>query len=88
MWPTSVAIPVAVTTIVPAPRVTFVEKFEFYPSLENIDDFRFRLESTLSMGLVQNLSLNFSILDIFDTKPASNVDRNELVVRSSLGLSF
>ena len=71
-----------------APRVTFAEKFEFYPSLENIEDFRFRLESTLSLAIVQNLSLNFSVLDIFDTQPARTVDRNELLVRSSLGLSF
>lgn len=71
-----------------APKVTFTEKFEFYPSLERIEDFRFRLESTLSLAIVQNLSLNFSILDIYDTKPARTVDRNELLVRSSLGLSF
>jgi putative salt-induced outer membrane protein YdiY len=71
-----------------AQRVTFTEKFEFYPSLERIEDFRFRFESTLSVGIVQNLSLNFSVLDIFDTKPARTVDRNELLVRSSVGLSF
>jgi len=70
------------------PRVTFTEKFEFYPSLESAKDFRFRLESILSVGIVQNLSLNFSVLDIYDTKPARTVDRNELLVRSSLGLSF
>jgi len=69
-------------------RVTFTEKYEFYPSLERAADFRFRLESTLSVGVVQNMSLNLSILDIFDTQPASNVDRNELMVRSSVGLSF
>jgi putative salt-induced outer membrane protein YdiY len=71
-----------------APQVTFTEKFEFYPTLESIEDFRFRFESTLSLGIVQNLSINFSVLDIYDTKPARTVDRNELLVRSSLGLSF
>jgi hypothetical protein len=71
-----------------APRVTWTEKFEFYPNLENIEDFRFRFETTLAFGLVQNLTLNFSVLDIYDTQPARNVDRNELMVRSSLGLSF
>jgi len=71
-----------------APRITFTEKFEFYPSLESIDEFRFRLESTLSLAVVQNLSLNFSVLDVFDTNPARNVNRNELLVRSSLGISF
>lgn len=71
-----------------APRVTFSEKFEFYPSLERMDDFRLRFESTLSFGIVQNVSVNFSVLDVFDTRPARNVDRNEFLFRSSLGLTF
>lgn len=71
-----------------ADRVTWTEKFEFYPNLDSPEDHRMRFESTLSFGLIQNLSLNFSVLDIFDTQPAPNVDQNELLVRSSLGFSF
>jgi putative salt-induced outer membrane protein YdiY len=71
-----------------SPKLTWTERFEFYPSLSSNDDFRLRIESTLSLGLSQHLSLNISVLDIFDTQPARGVDENEIMFRTALGVSF
>jgi hypothetical protein len=69
-------------------RLTFIEKVEFFPQVEDLQQYRLRFESTLSYGFWQNLSLNLSVLDLYDTKPASGVPPNDLQIRSSLGITF
>jgi hypothetical protein len=56
--------------------------------VENVEEFRARAEATLSFGIWQNVSLNLSVLDLYDTQPAQNVPNNELQVRSSVGIAF
>jgi len=68
--------------------LTASEKFEFFPQVEDFGQYRFRFESTLSYGFWQNLSLNLTVLDMYDTQPAANVPNNDLQFRSSLGITF
>ncbi len=70
------------------PRVTFVKKAEFFPRIEDLGEFRVRLEASLSYGLWQNLALKLSVLDLYDTDPASGVEHNELRIRSLLEFTF
>ncbi|MCU0784410.1 MAG: DUF481 domain-containing protein [Verrucomicrobia bacterium] len=70
------------------PHMTLVEKAEFFPRAENPGEFRARLDATLSLAILQNLSLNLSVLDLYDTNPALGVDNNEVQIRSSLGINF
>jgi len=67
--------------------VKFVEKFEFFPR-SNSSEYRARAESTISYALWHNLSLNFTLLDFYDTQPAAGVPSNDLQVHSSVGLTF
>lgn len=71
-----------------APRLSFTEQFEFFVNSENSSQFRFKFDSTFSYKLIENLSLNFSVLDLYDTNPAPSVDKNELMFRSSIGVTF
>jgi len=64
------------------------EKFEFFPQAENLGQYRARFESTLSYALLLHLSLDLTVLDTYDTQPAAGVDRNELQIRTSLGVKF
>lgn len=70
------------------PRVTFVEKAEVFPRVEDPGEFRARVEASLSFGLWQNLALKLSVLDLYDTNPANGVEQNEVRIRSSLEFSF
>jgi hypothetical protein len=63
------------------------EKFEFFPRVD-LEQYRFRFETTLRYWLVQNLSLNLTVLNLYDSDPARNVDRNDLQIRSALGFKF
>lgn len=71
-----------------APRLSFSEKFEFFVNAEDVSQFRFRLDATFSYKLIENLSLNLSVIDLYDTDPAPTVDQNELMIRSSIGITF
>jgi putative salt-induced outer membrane protein YdiY len=70
------------------PRLSFIEKFDFYLNSSDSENFRFRLDATASYKLVENLSLNLSVLNLYDTDPAPKVDKNELQVRSTVGIAF
>jgi putative salt-induced outer membrane protein YdiY len=71
-----------------APRLSFTEKFEFFVNAEEFSQFRFRFDSTFSYQLIENLSLNLSVVDLYDTDPAPTVDENEFQIRSSIGITF
>lgn len=71
----------------PLKQLTLTEKCEFFPQV-NLEEYRARLESTVSYGFWQNLSLNLSLLNLYDTQPASGVPNNDLQIRSSLGITF
>jgi putative salt-induced outer membrane protein YdiY len=71
-----------------APRLSFSEKFEFFVNAEDTSQFRFRLDSTFSYKLIENLSLNLTVIDLYDTDPAPEVDKNEFQIRSSIGITF
>ena len=42
----------------------------------------------MSYKLIENLSLNLSLLDQYDTDPAPKVGQNELQIRSTIGITF
>ncbi len=67
--------------------LTFDEKFELFPQMD-FQEYRFRFESNLRYWLLQNLSFNLTVLDIYDTEPAKDVGRNDLQIRSSIGVKF
>ncbi len=71
-----------------AERLTATHRFEYFNNSNDLNEFRFRLDSTISYALWKNLSLNLTVLDMYDTDPAPNVNRNELLMRSSIGLTF
>jgi putative salt-induced outer membrane protein YdiY len=70
------------------PRLTVTEKLELFPRVEDPGDFRARFEATLSYALWQNLEVNLTVLDLYESRPAPNVSKNELQIRSSLGVKF
>jgi putative salt-induced outer membrane protein YdiY len=67
--------------------LTFDEKVEFFPKVE-LQEYRFRLEANLRYWLLENLSFNLTVLDLYDTQSPPNVGKNDLQIRSSIGLKF
>ena len=72
----------------PGKLLTLAQKMEYLPRVEDLEEYRFRFESTLSYALMLNLSLNLSVVNFYDTQPVPGVPPNDLQVRTSLGVKF
>ncbi len=66
-------------------RFSMDQKLEYFLSPAQA---RARFEGNLKYLLLQNLSLNLTVEDLYDTQPADSVSQNELRIRSSLGIIF
>ncbi len=69
-------------------KIIFEEKMAFMPRLDDFSAYRLRLEGTLKFLVLQNLSLNFTLMNLFDSRPAPGISRNDLQIRSTLGVRF
>ena len=70
------------------PRLSWDEKFEYMPRIEDPSHYRMRFETNLRYAMLQNVFLNLSLIDIYDSRPANRVRKNDLQVRSSIGVKF
>lgn len=70
------------------PRLTWDEKLEYLPSIEEPELYRIRFEMNLRYAMLQNLFLNLSLIDTYDSQPAAGVTQNDLQLRSSIGVKF
>ena len=69
-------------------QMNLTEKYEYFPRVGYATQYRMRFESTLSYALMLNVSLNFSVIDLYDTQPTVGVPNNDLQLRTSVGLKF
>ncbi len=70
------------------PKVTFTQRLDFLPLFEDLGEYQLRAEGNLGLGIVRSLSVNLTLLDLYDSQPAPNVPNNELQFRMSLGVTF
>ena len=69
-------------------RVSLDEKVEYFPLVEDPTQYRFRAEANIHYNLLKHVTLNFSVVEFYDTQPAVGAEHSDLQVRSSLGVTF
>jgi len=69
-------------------RLFLDHKFEFYPRFTDIGEYRMRFEANLRYLLSNTLNLNLTVIDLYDTQPATSVTRNDLLLRATLGFKY
>jgi putative salt-induced outer membrane protein YdiY len=69
------------------PKIRWDEKVEFFPEL-SLSEYRSRLETNLSYLLKQNLTLSLNLIDQYDTGVPAGVSKNDLQIRSLVGVKF
>jgi hypothetical protein len=70
------------------PRITFTQRCTLLSRVDDLGEMQLRFEGNLAFGLVKNLTLNLTGIELYDTRPVPGVTRNEFQLRSSLGLTF
>jgi hypothetical protein len=69
-------------------KLSLEHRFDYQPSVEDSGQYRLRGEATIRYWLWTNISLNVTVADSYDTKPAPDVPPNDLQIRSTLGFKF
>lgn len=69
-------------------QFTFDEKVEYLPQWNEPKEFKLRVEANLRYWLRANLSLNLTLINIFDTITAPGVQQNDLQIKSTVGVKF
>ena len=69
-------------------KLTADAKIEFFPNVEEFGEYRLRLENNWRYPLTDRLSLDFVVIDLYDTLAPADVRRNDLQIRSTLGIKF
>jgi Protein of unknown function, DUF481 len=70
------------------PKIRWDEKAEFFPDVEDVSQYRVRLETNLSYLLKQNLTLTLNVIELYDTALPAALSKNDLEIRSLLGIKF
>lgn len=70
------------------PQFSFDEKAEYMPELDDLHMYKVRMEANVRYWLNSSLSLNFTVINLYDTMTAPGVGQNDLQVRSSIGMKF
>lgn len=70
------------------PKITLTEKLTFLPLFHEMGEYQLRLEGNIGFGIVQHVSLNFTVRNLYDSQPAPGVPNNEFQFRSTLGVTF
>lgn len=78
----------ATWTIDPKGKWFLDQKVDYLPQFSGIENFQARVEVNLRYLLLANLTLNFTAINFYDTQPAPGVSRNDLLLRSSIGVKF
>jgi putative salt-induced outer membrane protein YdiY len=69
-------------------RLRVDQKIEFYPGIDNFADYRVRAEGNLRYLLKENITLSFNLINTYDTTVPPTVSKNDLQIRSLIGLKF
>jgi putative salt-induced outer membrane protein YdiY len=64
------------------------EDFTFYPSLDNLNDYRFRSETDLTNQISARWALKISYIDSFNSVPPLSVKKNDYTFVTSLQYTF
>jgi hypothetical protein len=70
------------------PRLSWDERLEYLPALDDPSIYRVRFETNLRYAMLQNIFFNLSLINIYDADPAREVSKNDLQIRSSIGVKF
>ena len=69
-------------------KLTADAKIEYFGNLDEVGEYRLRLESNVRYPVTDRLSLNVVFVDLYDSDPPQGVQPNDFQIRSTLGVKF
>ncbi len=69
-------------------KLSMDERFEIFPNLDQLGEFRIRFEANLRYSFWKNVYLTLGLIDQWESDPAPGVSQNDLQIRTSVGARF
>ena len=64
------------------------QRLSISPDVSDFSAYRIRLDLGLSYPLFKRMTINLNVVDEYDSNPPVGVDRNELQIQSTIGITF
>lgn len=69
-------------------KLSMNERFEIFPNLDQLGEFRIRFEANIRYSFWKNVYLTLGLIDQWESDPAPGVSQNDLQIRTSVGARF
>ena len=69
-------------------KLSVTQRLAYTPDIGDFGEFRVRFDLGISYPLFKRVTLNLNVIEQYDAKPPRGVDKNDLQVQSTLGITF
>ena len=69
-------------------KLSMDERFEIFPNVDQLGEFRIRFEANLRYSFWKNVYLTLGVIDQWESDSAPGVSQNDLQIRTSVGARF
>ncbi len=69
-------------------KLSVNQRLAYTPDIGDFGEFRVRFDLGVSYPLFKRVTLNLNVIEQYDAKPPRGVDKNDLQVQSTLGITF
>lgn len=69
-------------------KLSVTQRLAYTPDIGDFGEFRVRFDLGVSYPLFKRVTVNLNVIEQYDAKPPLGVDRNDLQVQSTLGITF
>lgn len=69
-------------------KLNVVQRLSISPDVGDFSSYRIRLDIGVSYPLFKRVTINVNAVDEYDSRPPPGVDRNELQIQSTIGVTF
>ena len=69
-------------------KLSVTQRLAYTPDIADFGEFRVRFDLGVGYPLFKRVTLNLNVIEQYDAKPPLGVDKNDLQVQSTLGITF
>ncbi len=69
-------------------KLNVTQRLSVSPDVADFGSYRIRFDLGVSYPLFKRMTINLNVVDEYDSRPPAGIDRNELQIQSTIGLTF
>ncbi len=69
-------------------KLSITQRLQITPNVQDVGDFRARFDLSMSYPLLKRVTLSLNVFDEYEARPAGLVEKNQLQIQSTVGITF